>query len=118
MGLASIETDIARIAAALERIADGLQRPLERTPEKTFSSQAPAEMVKAPMAHIPQESPSGIAYDTVRKALLGYSDRFGAKAGQDLIARFKNERGETAKYIKDLKDSDYPAVIEALKGAP
>lgn len=118
MGLANIETVFERMAKALERLADAAESVGKRqpvAPAESPSHQQPAPVtVKAGFDSQPGAAVGGITYETINKAILGYSDKFGQAAAIELLKRFD------AKIIKDLKahPEKYAEILDATKAGP
>jgi hypothetical protein len=109
------DTQIDRLVAGLERIAVALERstPISTVKLDTNNQPITTAMLTPIMDPVTLTDVAGpvIAYDTVRLAVLTYSDTHGTVAAEAILKRFG------AKYIKDLKadPSQYGAVLDALK---
>jgi hypothetical protein len=132
MGLATIEDTFNRMAKALERLADATEatqkalmaaRPITFKGHEVVSNLTPAELkggtdtfpgTDAIAKAMNDACPVTIAYETINKAILSYSDRFGQEAAKGLLKRFG------ATIIKDLKanPAKYAEVLEATKVGP
>lgn len=108
-----------KVNALLERIAIALETMalINAYPPVVFNSAPP---LSPPSPPAPDANPTpasaapvaaAIPYDTIRLAILSYSDTKGAAAAEMVLKRFG------AKYIKDLKAAPerYGEVLEALK---
>lgn len=131
MGLANIEDTFERMAKALERMADASEatqkaimaaRGVPITGHEMVSNLTPAELKEGTktfpgtdaIAKSMNDAAPVITYETINKAVLSYSDKFGQAAAIALLARYG------AKIIKDLKldPSKYAEILEATKAGP
>jgi hypothetical protein len=125
MGLATIEDTFERMAKALERMADASEATQKAVQNAAMRPSAPnsppPETPSAPASDaIPQAASAAaspataISYETINKAVLSYSDKFGQAAAIALLAKYG------AKIIKDLKadPSKYAEILEATKAGP
>jgi hypothetical protein len=125
MGLATIEDTFNRMAKALERLADATEATQKalmhaRGTSATPDSDPPLDIkqrgvLPLNVLQIHAKEPSdSIPYETINKAILSYSDRFGQEAAKGLLKRFG------ATIIKDLKanPAKYAEVLEATKVGP
>jgi hypothetical protein len=125
MGLATIEDTFNRMAKALERLADATEATQKalmhaRGTSSPPDSDPPLDIQQRGVLPLnvlqihPKEPSDSIPYETINKAILGYSDRFGQEAAKGLLKRFG------ATIIKDLKanPAKYAEVLEATKVGP
>jgi hypothetical protein len=131
MGLATIEDTFERMAKALERMADATEatqkamlafrntsitghEAVTNLTEREFKEGTKTFPGTDAIGKAMNDAAPSITYETINKAVLSYSDKFGQAAAIALLAKYG------AKIIKDLKadPSKYAEILEATKAGP